>query len=128
MHPLTLCSTTTPSWGTDSSNPPGRSVVKPTHKGEHIEIRLEMAYHLRENRASRQSQEPEWYEADPFLAFPALLGALGRYKVTPTNYGLNETIHTGWRFGDPHKRIGWWHKLMSFWIITVSASSLTIGT
>jgi len=55
-----------------------------------------MAYHLRENPASRQSQEKEGYEADPSLAFPALLGALGRYKDTPTNYGLNETILTGW--------------------------------
>ena len=38
--------------------------------------------------------------------FDDLLEALGLYKDISTEYGLNQTVHHQWRFGDPHKKSG----------------------
>ena len=55
---------------------------------------------------SRQQAEQNWFEPDPTAQFDDLLEALGLYKDISTEYGLNQTVHHHWRFGDPHKKSG----------------------
>ena len=53
---------------------------------------------------TRQQAEQTWFEPDPRAQFDDLLEALGLYKDISTEYGLNQTVHHQWRFGDPHKK------------------------
>ena len=55
---------------------------------------------------TRQQAEHLWFEADPLAQFDDLLEALGLYKDISTEYGLNQSVHHQWRFGDPHKKSG----------------------
>ena len=55
---------------------------------------------------TRQQAEQLWFEPDPFAQFDDLLEALGLYKDISTEYGLNQSVHHQWRFGDPHKKSG----------------------
>ena len=55
---------------------------------------------------SRQQAAQNWHEADPAIHFRDLLDALELYKDIATEYGLNDTVHEGWKFGDPHKKDG----------------------
>ena len=55
---------------------------------------------------TRQQAEQTWFEPDPNAQFDDLLEALGLYKDISTEYGLNQTVHHQWRFGDPHKKSG----------------------
>ena len=55
---------------------------------------------------TRQQAEQTWFEPDPRAQFDDLLEALGLYKDISTEYGLNQTVHHQWRFGDPHKKSG----------------------
>ena len=55
---------------------------------------------------TRQQAEQTWFEPDPKAQFDDLLEALGLYKDISTEYGLNQTVHHQWRFGDPHKKSG----------------------
>ena len=55
---------------------------------------------------TRQQAEQAWAEPDPDAQFDDLLEALGLYKDISTEYGLNQTVHHQWRFGDPHKKSG----------------------
>ena len=42
----------------------------------------------------------------PERNFDDLLEALDLYKDISTEYGLNQSVHQHWRFGDPHKKSG----------------------
>ena len=55
---------------------------------------------------TRQQAQHHWFEADPLAKFDDLLEALGLYKDISTEYGLNQSVHHQWRFGDPHKKSG----------------------
>ena len=55
---------------------------------------------------TRQQAQHHWFEADPRAKFDDLLEALGLYKDISTEYGLNQSVHQQWRFGDPHKKSG----------------------
>ena len=55
---------------------------------------------------TRQQADQTWFEPDPRAQFDDLLEALGLYKDISTEYGLNQTVHHQWRFGDPHKKSG----------------------
>ena len=55
---------------------------------------------------TRQQAQHHWFEADPLAKFDDLLEALGLYKDISTEYGLNQSVHQQWRFGDPHKKSG----------------------
>ena len=55
---------------------------------------------------TRQQAQHHWFEADPRAKFDDLLEALGLYKDISTEYGLNQSVHHQWRFGDPHKKSG----------------------
>ena len=55
---------------------------------------------------SRQQVAQNWHEADPAIHFTDLLDALELYKDIATEYGLNDTVDEGWKFGDPHKKDG----------------------
>ena len=55
---------------------------------------------------TRQQAEHLWFEADPLAQFDDLLEARGLYKDISTEYGLNQSVHHQWRFGDPHKKSG----------------------
>ena len=35
-----------------------------------------------------------------------LAGCVERYEDIPTSFWPSETIHTGWRLGDPHRKLG----------------------
>ena len=52
---------------------------------------------------SRQQATQNWHEADPKVHFTDLLDALEMYKDIATEYGLNDTAHEGWKFGDPRQ-------------------------
>ena len=52
------------------------------------------------HKLSQQAQH-HWFEADPRAKFDDLLEALGLYKDISTEYGLNQSVHQQWRFGDP---------------------------
>ena len=47
-----------------------------------------------------------WTPVQRKTEFDDLLEALGLYKDISTEYGLNQTVHHQWRFGDPHKKSG----------------------
>ena len=53
-----------------------------------------------------QQAQHHWFEADLQAKFDDLLEALGLYKDISTEYGLNQSVHQQWRFGDPHKKSG----------------------
>ena len=55
---------------------------------------------------TRQQAEHLWFEADPLAQFDDLLEARGLYKDISTEYGLNQSVHHQWRFGDTHKKSG----------------------
>ena len=55
---------------------------------------------------TRQQAQHHWFEADSRAKFDDLLQALGLYKDISTEYGLNQSVHQQWRFGDPHKKSG----------------------
>ena len=55
---------------------------------------------------TRQQAQHHWFEADPRAKFDDLLEVLGLYKDISTEYGLNQSVHQRWRFGDPHKKSG----------------------
>ena len=55
---------------------------------------------------TRQQAQHHWFEADPRAKFDDLLEALDLYKDISTEYGLNQSVHQQWRFGDPHKKSG----------------------
>ena len=65
-----------------------------------------MAVYLRENEDSRQTQQDSWHEVDTTLDHRALLAALDAPKEISASYGLNDTIHMGWRLGGPHMKVG----------------------
>ena len=54
---------------------------------------------------TRQQAEQIWFEPDPTAQFDDLLEALGLYKDISTEYGLNQTVHHQWRFGDPTRSL-----------------------
>jgi hypothetical protein len=53
---------------------------------------------------TRQQAAQSWNEPDPGVHFGNLLEALDIYKEIATEYGLNQSVHHNWRFGDPHKK------------------------
>ena len=55
---------------------------------------------------TRQQAQHHWFEANPRAKFDDLLEALDLYKDISTEYGLNQSVHQHWRFGDPHKKSG----------------------
>jgi len=55
---------------------------------------------------TRQQAQHHWFEADPRAKFDDLLQALGLHKDISTEYGLNQSVHQQWQFGDPHKKSG----------------------
>lgn len=55
---------------------------------------------------TRDQAEQNWNEADPDAQFEVLLQVFECYKDISTECGLNQTVHQGWRIGDPHKKKG----------------------
>ena len=53
---------------------------------------------------TRQQATQSWNEPDPGVHFGELLEALEICKEIATEYGLNQSVHHDWRFGDPHKK------------------------
>ena len=49
---------------------------------------------------TRQQAQDHWFEANPRAKFDDLLEALDLYKDISTEYGLNQSAHQHWRFGD----------------------------
>ena len=69
-------------------------------------VRGVAAHHILMVLLTRQQAKQSWSEPDPNAQFDDLLEALGLYKDISTEYGLNQTVHHQWRFGDPHKKTG----------------------